>query len=95
MSTVTLQEFEANARAKGFDEIVERHWPPQSVLETHTHPFDVLLRVVSGEMWLRFGADTHHLVAGDSIEFDRNVAHAERYGDEGTTYWVARRNRAR
>ena len=91
MSTLTLQEFEASARTKGFDEIVERHWPPQSVLETHTHPFDVLLRVVSGEMWLRFGSDTHHLTAGDSIEFDRNVAHAERYGDEGTTYWVARR----
>ena len=65
------------------------------MLETHTHPFDVWLRVVSGEMWLRFGSDTHHLSAGDSIEFDRNVAHAERYGDEGTTYWVARRNRER
>ena len=95
MSTVTLQEFETQARAKGFDEIVERHWPPQSVLETHTHPFDVLLRVVSGEMWLRFGSDTHHLGVGDSIEFDRHVPHAERYGDEGATYWVARRNSPR
>ena len=30
---------------------------------------------------------------GDTFELEAEVPHAERYGPEGATYWVARRNR--
>ena len=30
------------------------------------------------------------LKPGDRFELDREVPHAERYGPEGTTFWVAR-----
>jgi hypothetical protein len=38
------------------------------------------------------GNDTKRLLPGDSFQLDRAIPHAERYGAEGATYWVARRN---
>src|SRR5215813_3211192 len=49
---VTYEAFEAEARAQGFDEIVERKWDPGTVVQSHTHPFAVRALVVRGEMWL-------------------------------------------
>jgi quercetin dioxygenase-like cupin family protein len=88
----SFPEFEAEARAHGFDEVAERSWPPGTVLERHTHPFDVQARLVHGEMWLTVGDDTKHLRPGDTFDVAREVPHAERYGADGATYWVARRH---
>lgn len=93
MSTVAFEQFAASARARGFDEVLERRWEPGTVLDTHTHPFAVEALVVQGEMWLACGGRTQHLRSGDPFVLDANVPHAERYGDQGATYWVARRNR--
>ena len=71
--------------------MVERTWPPLTVLDTHTHSFAVEALVVQGEMWLTVGDNTRHLLPGDTFELEREVPHAERYGSEGATYWVARR----
>lgn len=38
--------------------------------------------------------DGHHLLPGATFRLDADVPHAERYGSEGATYWVARRNRS-
>ena len=88
----TFAEFEAQARAQGFDEVLERNWPPSAVLDDHAHAFEVKALVVRGEMWLTVGADTRHLQPGDTFELARDAPHAERYGTEGATYWAARRN---
>jgi len=85
-------QFEAAARAQGFDEVLVREWAPLTVLDTHTHPFAVQAIVVAGEMWLTEGERTRHLVVGDTFELACDVPHAERYGAAGATYWVARRN---
>ena len=92
MSDLTFQQFEADARQQGFDEVIERQWTPLTVLDAHAHPFDAKALVVQGEMWLTVGAETRHLHAGDRFELDRDIAHSERYGDAGATYWVARRS---
>ena len=92
VSTETFRQFEARAKVDGFDEVLERRWPAHTTLETHSHPFDVRALVVDGQLWLTVGKHTRHLRAGDDFELDRDVAHAERYGVEGTTYWVARRH---
>jgi hypothetical protein len=92
---VTFEAFEANARAEGFDEVLERRWAARTVLEPHAHPFALRARVVQGEMWLTVGDDVRHLLPGDTFTLDREVPHAERYGEEGATYWVARRTRGR
>jgi quercetin dioxygenase-like cupin family protein len=91
MSTDSFSDFEAEARAQGFDEVTERHWDPKAVLETHTHPIAVRALVMRGDMWLTIGNDTRHLRPGDTFELGRDVPHAEQYGVEGATYWVARR----
>lgn len=88
----TLVAFTRDAQAQGFDEVIERKWPPLMVLEQHTHPFALWARVVSGEMWLTVGEDVRHLLPGDEFSLEREVPHAERYGKDGATYWVARRH---
>lgn len=93
MGAVTFEQFAAQARARGFDEVLERRWQPGTVLDTHTHPFAVDALVVQGEMWLGVGDVTQHLRPGDPFVLDADVPHTERYGAEGATYWVARRNR--
>jgi mannose-6-phosphate isomerase-like protein (cupin superfamily) len=87
-----FEDFAAEARAQGFDEVTERHWDPRVALDTHTHPFAVKAKVVRGEMWLTVGDETRHLRPGDTFELERDVPHAERYGVDGATYWAARRH---
>lgn len=84
--------FEAEARRRGFDAVLERRWPPGTLLATHTHDFAVWAQVSRGEMWLTVDGRTRHLLAGDLFTLDAGVPHAERYGVEGASYWVARRH---
>ena len=86
-----FEDFAATMRARGFDEVVERQWAPGLVLPTHTHPFAVEALVVAGEMWLTVGAEVRLHVVGDTFALDRDAPHAERYGPDSATYWVARR----
>ena len=65
------------ALAEGFDEVLERQWPADAVLETHTHPFAVSAVVVHGEMWLQLGEHTRHLRPGDRFSLDADEPHAE------------------
>lgn len=88
----TFDEFEATARATGFDEVLVREWAPDTVVDTHTHPFDVSALVIRGEMWLTVGPQTRHLQPGDRFTLDRDEPHAERYGPAGATFWAARRH---
>ena len=92
MLSGTFKEFEAQALAEGFDEVLERNWPADVILDTHTHPFTLKARVVRGEMWLTVGDQIQHLRPGNTFALEQDAPHAERYGSEGATYWVARRN---
>ena len=89
---MTFQQYEADALARGFDEVAERHWKSATTAPLHTHPFSVEALVVQGEMWLTVGDDTRHLLPGDTFELALEQQHSERYGEEGATYWAARRN---
>ena len=92
MPDTTFSDFEAAAKARGFDEVISRRWNPDVVLDTHRHTFAVEALVVEGEMWLTVGDEARHLRPGDTFTLDANVPHAERYGSAGATYWVARRH---
>jgi quercetin dioxygenase-like cupin family protein len=92
MNAKTFEAFEAEARAAGFDEALVREWAPDTMLDTHTHPFDADAVVTRGEMWLTCEGSTRHLLPGDTFALAREVPHAERYGPQGATYWVARRS---
>lgn len=92
MTLPSLDEFTAAARAQGYDEVLERQWAPDTVIDLHTHPFAVDAVVVRGEMWLTVGDDTRHLRPGDRFTLLRDEPHAERYGADGAAYWAARRH---
>ena len=92
MNLPDFETFSRQARAAGFDEVIERVWAPDTVLPEHTHPFAVQAIVTQGQMWLTLEGQTRELRTGDRFELDRDVPHAERYGPEGATYWVARRH---
>lgn len=88
----TLADFRAQALAAGFDEVLERVWEPALEIATHTHPFDAEAIVTEGEMWLTCDGETQHLLPGGTFQIACGTPHAERYGPQGATYWVARRN---
>jgi AraC-like ligand binding domain len=90
----TFAEFEARARAQGFDEVLERVWSPGQVVGTHSHPFAVDALVHQGELWLTCGGTTRHLQAGDTFTLARDQPHDERYGPQGAVFWAARRHAA-
>ena len=87
----TFAEFEADALARGFDEVLVRDWSPGQVVGDHAHPFDASAVVVRGTMWLTVGGQTRRLTSGDTFELAKDTPHDESYGPEGATYWVARR----
>jgi hypothetical protein len=89
---MSFEEFKQQALAEGFDEVLERSWDPDVVLDTHTHPFAVKARVTAGQMWLTQGTQKRYLTPGDEFTVAREEPHAEHYGPEGASYWVARKN---
>lgn len=92
MNSESFAEFEARARAQGFNEVLVREWAPGQVVETHTHPFDVFALVVRGGLVLSCEGQDRTLGAGQPFELPRDTPHQERYGPEGATFWVARRS---
>jgi mannose-6-phosphate isomerase-like protein (cupin superfamily) len=91
MNTANFDAFRLQALMEGYDEALERAWEPLTLVDMHSHPFTAKAVVMRGEMWLTVGDLTRQLRPGDTFEIERDVVHAERYGAEGATYWVARR----
>jgi hypothetical protein len=90
---LTFDKFRSLMLAAGYDEVIERTWPPQTRLEEHSHPFEANGIVVSGVMNLLVtGESPRTLRSGDTYHVLAGVMHAETYGDEGTTVWAARKN---
>ena len=92
MNAKTFEDFTTSAHSAGFDEVLERRWEPDTELHVHTHNFDSEAVVTQGEMWLTCNGVTRHLISGDTFKIGCQVPHSERYGSQGATYWVARRN---
>jgi quercetin dioxygenase-like cupin family protein len=91
-SDTTYDHFRDAALAQGYDVVLMREWQPDLVQAEHSHPFAVRVRVARGEFWLDCGGQTRHIAAGHGFELAADVPHSERYGRDGATFWVARRN---
>ena len=89
MNSTDFDTFRAEALAAGYDAALERRWAPGTVVETHTHEFDADAVVTQGEMWLTCAGATRHLRPGDTFSLANGTPHAEAYGPQGATYWVA------
>ena len=78
MNQPTFAEFETQARAAGFDEVLERCWAPDAVIATHTHPFAVDALVTQGEMWLACEGRSQHLRPA-AVVLERDAAAAQHH----------------
>ena len=94
MNTLNFDHFKKQSLDAGFDEVLERTWAADTVVPTHTHPFSVQAIVTQGEMWMWCGGGPRHLTVGGTFEMQQHEPHAERYGAEGATFWVARKHAA-
>jgi quercetin dioxygenase-like cupin family protein len=92
MTITTIEQFEREAKADGYDEVFQRDWAPDTVVPDHTHPFDAYAAVVQGELWLTCDGSTRHIAPGGTFSLPRDTVHSERYGSAGASFWVARRN---
>jgi quercetin dioxygenase-like cupin family protein len=88
----SFEDFSAAAQTMGYSECLVREWAPSLVIDTHTHPFDVTAIVIRGEFKLTVGEVQTTYTAGQPFALARNIPHAEHYGAEGATVWVARAN---
>ena len=76
----------------GFDEVVQKEWAPNLVLEKHVHPFDARVQVVAGQVKLELADGSQTYESGQGFFIARGTEHAEQYGSEGATFWVARKS---
>jgi quercetin dioxygenase-like cupin family protein len=78
--------------AQGYDEVLERRWAPDTAVDLHRHDFEANAIVVQGEMRLAVeGEGERTLKVGDRFHLPPGTWHAESYGAEGATFWVARK----
>jgi RluA family pseudouridine synthase len=94
--SMSFELFKQQALAEGFDDVQERTWGPEVMLKTHAHPVAIKALVTVGQMWLSGTAPDgspyqRYLAAGDEFVLKRDEPHAEQYGPEGASYWVARK----
>jgi len=90
LDTSSLDAFDRTARDAGFHEALERVWEPGTVLPEHSHPFDAYAVLMRGSMWLTCNGETRYIGPGGTFFVPKGTLHAERYGEAGATYWVAR-----
>lgn len=90
-SHANLAEFSAQAIEDGFNEIIQKDWAPNLAIEKHTHPFDARVQVAKGQVALELASGTQVFECGQSFYIPRGTEHAEQYGAEGATFWVARK----
>jgi quercetin dioxygenase-like cupin family protein len=90
-SHTSLIEFTAQAMDDGFDEILQKEWAPNLVIEKHAHPFDARVQVAAGQVQLTLATGTQTFEAGQGFYIARGTEHAECYGKHGATFWVARK----
>lgn len=74
----------------GSETVRERSEPPAAVVDSH--PFALAAQIVTDDMWPEVAGATQHLRTSEAFALAAAAPPAERYGPNGTTYRVARRN---
>lgn len=83
-------EFEASLREQGY-EVIEKTVEPNFVAKPHTHPWDVRILVLEGQMTVTKEGEPHVCNPGDTFAMDAGCEHFEAYGPVATTYVLGRR----
>jgi quercetin dioxygenase-like cupin family protein len=84
-------DFEAELRAQGYREVVDRRMEAGTVNPEHAHEFDARLLILEGEMAVSCGGEEHTYRAGDTFAMAAGRRHTERCGPAGVRYLAGRR----
>jgi redox-sensitive bicupin YhaK (pirin superfamily) len=85
-------EFEAKLKREGFLDMERKQAQPNFTSKPHTHPYDVRVLVIDGEITLDREGKAQTFRAGDVFEMTAGCLHTEHYGPAGYTYLVGRRH---
>jgi quercetin dioxygenase-like cupin family protein len=94
-SQADREAFEARLRAEGYEEIFAKAVEPNVFNADHSHPFDVSVLVLDGELTIDCGQGPRTYRPGDRFEVARGVVHSERYGPNGYAFVAGRRHARR
>ena len=90
LKTITEQEAKAILLERGHKNIVTVTFPENDVQDTHEHPFDVDLVVVSGNIKIVVADKEYNLTSGDEFQLGAGIEHSEFMGEDGVTLVSAR-----
>jgi hypothetical protein len=91
---VNRGSFEQRLRDEGYSEPEIRRAAPDGFNDTHTHDFDVLALVLSGEVTLTCAGQSTTYRPGDILSLAAHTPHTERFGPTGYKFMIGRRPRA-
>lgn len=77
--------------AQGFGEVVIVTREPGGMLASHVHPFEAMALILEGEIHIASAAADRVYRPGDIFHLQANEAHTERYGMQGVSYLVGRK----
>ena len=83
--------FEADLRARGFQEIVEGGMQPNQSRDAHQHDFEVRAMVLEGELQLGCGGAVTTYRPGDIFIMEAGREHTESTGSAGFTSVAGRK----
>ena len=87
-----INELEARQilSSRGHKNIVTVTFPSGHTVDTHEHPFDVDLVIVSGNMKVRVADKEYNLTSGNEFQLGAGIKHLEFIGEDGVTLVSAR-----
>ena len=91
MTEHNIAGFEAELTDKGY-EVATKSMDPSMELDDHTHDFDVLGLVTSGEISITVDGKVLRYGSGDQFTMAAGCVHSEIIGPEGVTFVVGRRS---
>ena len=90
MKNITEQEAKAILSGRGHKNIVTVTFPKRHVVDTHEHPFDADIVIVSGSIKIAVSDKEYNLTPGDEFQLGAGTKHSEFMGEDGVTLVSAR-----
>lgn len=85
------KQFFQKLKQEGYPEPVEVIREPNGFLGDHTHPFEVIALVLSGNIELTLEGVTRNYESGNLFHLKHEQLHSEAYGPNGVHYLAARK----
>jgi len=83
--------FEAELRRDGY-EVLHRDLEPDVAVPEHSHPWDVRLLVLEGEITVDCAGERRTCGVGDTFSLEAGRRHSERFGPRGVRLIAGRRH---